>query len=261
MPRKTKTRVWNNFELRNYDAAIGRCLTTDPYGQYHSPYVGMGNNPVSGFDVDGGWSGGPKPGGPIAYFVKLNEVVVNGIRSTKNYFNYLTWSQAWDDFHSGAPGHQYSRYVMADIQRGDYVSATAGIANATADIFTLGLSFTTKPAQLIVTESLVSTKQITSKEAQEVAREMRITSGAELREIGDQATKTIRNSHLAGDVHPKTGVPFDKTEFPNFSNNLYKDGVNDVIIKPTGNRVADYAAANKAAGYSSTAKGYTWHHH
>ncbi|MGJ1446712.1 RHS repeat-associated core domain-containing protein [Sphingobacterium spiritivorum] len=47
---------WNNFDLRNYDAAIGRWLTVDPYGQYYSPYVGMGNNPVSGVDPDGGFS-------------------------------------------------------------------------------------------------------------------------------------------------------------------------------------------------------------
>ncbi|EFK56017.1 RHS repeat-associated core domain-containing protein [Sphingobacterium spiritivorum] len=49
---------WNNFELRNYDAAIGRWLTVDPYGQYYSPYVGMGNNPVSGVDPNGGWNDG-----------------------------------------------------------------------------------------------------------------------------------------------------------------------------------------------------------
>ncbi|MBD1432701.1 RHS repeat-associated core domain-containing protein [Sphingobacterium sp. DN00404] len=49
---------WNNFYLRNYDPAIGRWLSTDPYGQYWSPYVGMGNNPVMRFDPDGGWDGG-----------------------------------------------------------------------------------------------------------------------------------------------------------------------------------------------------------
>lgn len=45
---------WNNFYLRNYDPAIGRWLTTDPYRQYYSPYVGMGNNPISKIDPDGG---------------------------------------------------------------------------------------------------------------------------------------------------------------------------------------------------------------
>jgi len=44
------------YGARFYDAEIGRWLTTDPYGQYHSPYVGMGNNPISGFDSDGGWN-------------------------------------------------------------------------------------------------------------------------------------------------------------------------------------------------------------
>ncbi|RKO68256.1 hypothetical protein D7322_28170 [Sphingobacterium puteale] len=53
---KDKETGWNNFELRNYDAVLGRWLTGDPKGQYVSPYVGMGNNPVSGVDVDGGWS-------------------------------------------------------------------------------------------------------------------------------------------------------------------------------------------------------------
>ncbi|MFY7669751.1 RHS repeat domain-containing protein [Tenacibaculum sp. MEBiC06402] len=42
------------FELRLWDSRIGRWLTTDPYGQYNSPYLGMGNNPINGVDSDGG---------------------------------------------------------------------------------------------------------------------------------------------------------------------------------------------------------------
>ncbi|MGJ1409060.1 RHS repeat-associated core domain-containing protein [Sphingobacterium thalpophilum] len=55
---KDKETGWNSFELRNYDPAVGRWLTVDPMAQYVSPYVGMGNNPVSLFDPTGGWSGG-----------------------------------------------------------------------------------------------------------------------------------------------------------------------------------------------------------
>ncbi len=73
--------------------------------------------------------------------------------------------------------------------------------------------------------------------------------------------KKYRNGHLANDKHPNTDVPFDKDRFPDFSKNLYKDGKNDVIIKPTGNRELDFQAANEAAGYKTTPKGYTWHHH
>ncbi|WP_223826532.1 RHS repeat-associated core domain-containing protein [Flagellimonas sp. S3867] len=42
------------FELRLWDSRIGRWLTTDPAGQYYSPYMGMGNNPISRIDPDGG---------------------------------------------------------------------------------------------------------------------------------------------------------------------------------------------------------------
>src|SRR5690606_17211929 len=35
------------FELRLWDNRIGRWLTTDPMYEFHSPYLGMGNNPIS----------------------------------------------------------------------------------------------------------------------------------------------------------------------------------------------------------------------
>lgn len=70
-----------------------------------------------------------------------------------------------------------------------------------------------------------------------------------------------RNSHLAGATHPKTMVPFDKDGFPDFSGHLYKEGKSQVTIAPTGDRAKDFAAANQAAGYTQTPKGYTWHHH
>ncbi|WP_430909501.1 RHS repeat-associated core domain-containing protein [Maribacter sp. 2-571] len=71
----------------------------------------------------------------------------------------------------------------------------------------------------------------------------------------------LRNAKLAGNVHPKTGVPFDESGFPNFKDHLYKGGKNDVFIQPTGTRPGDVAAANAAAGYNVTPKGNIWHHH
>ena len=48
----------DDFELRNYDSRIGRWTAPDPAGQFDSPYVGMGNDPVSNVDADGSiaWS-------------------------------------------------------------------------------------------------------------------------------------------------------------------------------------------------------------
>ena len=42
------------FQLRLWDARIGRWLTTDPYKQYDSPYMGMGNSPINIIDPNGG---------------------------------------------------------------------------------------------------------------------------------------------------------------------------------------------------------------
>jgi RHS repeat-associated protein len=43
-----------NFELRQYDARLGRWYNPDPMGQHHSPYLAMANNPVSSIDPNGG---------------------------------------------------------------------------------------------------------------------------------------------------------------------------------------------------------------
>jgi hypothetical protein len=66
-----------------------------------------------------------------------------------------------------------------------------------------------------------------------------------------------RNKHLAGKAHPRTGVPFDKDGYPDFSN--YSKST--VEIQQTGNYAADFKKANAAAGFDTTPEGYTWHHH
>ncbi len=42
------------FELRLWDGRIGRWLTVDPYGEFFSPYLGMGSRPTVAIDPDGG---------------------------------------------------------------------------------------------------------------------------------------------------------------------------------------------------------------
>lgn len=42
------------FQLRLWDGRIGRWLSIDPYREYQSPYIGMGNNPISLTDPNGG---------------------------------------------------------------------------------------------------------------------------------------------------------------------------------------------------------------
>ena len=49
---------WNSFYYREYDSEIGRFTSYDPMEEFHSPYEGMGNNPVSLYDPTGGKTGG-----------------------------------------------------------------------------------------------------------------------------------------------------------------------------------------------------------
>jgi RHS repeat-associated protein len=51
------------FELRLWDGRIGRWLTIDPYHEFFSPYLGMGNNPISLIDPDGGSTEGADDNG------------------------------------------------------------------------------------------------------------------------------------------------------------------------------------------------------
>ena len=50
---------WNEFMLRNYDPQMGRWIQSDPYNEFPSPYIGMGNDPANNIDPDGGFSFGP----------------------------------------------------------------------------------------------------------------------------------------------------------------------------------------------------------
>lgn len=44
---------WNAFMARQFDPRIGRWISPDRARQFYSPYLGMGNNPISGVDPDG----------------------------------------------------------------------------------------------------------------------------------------------------------------------------------------------------------------
>ncbi len=44
---------WHDFGSRMYDPALGRWMATDPQNQFGSPYLAMGNNPISSIDPDG----------------------------------------------------------------------------------------------------------------------------------------------------------------------------------------------------------------
>jgi hypothetical protein len=58
------------------DPRLGRWLTVDPYHEFHSPYVGMGNNPINLIDPDGGsteWVPTVNPDGSTSYIAEKGD--------------------------------------------------------------------------------------------------------------------------------------------------------------------------------------------
>ncbi|MEM6804637.1 MAG: RHS repeat-associated core domain-containing protein [Bacteroidota bacterium] len=79
---------WNSFELRMYDPVIGRWLSTDPYGEFWSPYVAFGNNPINRVDPDGGMTDCPTCDSDATYAVGA---VVENNRGSWQYLGDGEW--------------------------------------------------------------------------------------------------------------------------------------------------------------------------
>jgi hypothetical protein len=135
---------------------VARWISPDPYGQFTSPYVGMGNNPVSGVDPDGGWSLvgsaiGSLVGLGLSYAVVdedhwynyvLGGFVAGGIggelaHSSHDYTSHA--SNAWDRFTSvfgegkawGAGKTIYNRYApnpkWVDVGHSNIPASSQGV--------------------------------------------------------------------------------------------------------------------------------------
>jgi RHS repeat-associated protein len=125
------------FMLRQYDGRIGRWTTIDPYGQYWSPYLGMGNNPVMFVDSDGRWAHLiAKHGLPaIAGLIKggANEFAGQVI------LNVLSGKKPLDDIKTSlimiSAGQGFFKELAGSIKGGSLLEMAAGISELGADIY------------------------------------------------------------------------------------------------------------------------------
>jgi RHS repeat-associated protein len=84
---------WNEFDLRMYDSRIGRWLSVDPEGEFYSPYLGMGNDPVNSVDPTGG-------------------TIWDYIKAWVGAKLYGTSVNTWID---GKTGRKYYTYIGAEV--------------------------------------------------------------------------------------------------------------------------------------------------
>ena len=127
---------WKMFELRMLSTDLGRWLAPDPMGQYHSPYISMGNNPVTGTDPNGGFvninaEGNFAIGGRSFdnYSQYYNDIVLPDAYSLQNYRDELT---ALTDA-TRAPGDDgYNAFVNLQDKFG-YSTGSSGMSGRNID--------------------------------------------------------------------------------------------------------------------------------
>jgi RHS repeat-associated protein len=157
---------WNHYELREYDPLIGRWFQMDPYGQFYSPYIGMGNNPVSGTDPDGGFNwflnnstgevkqyvGETSKGGwtSIAGDDATNQDIRNGLQALVGFYNtrfdqgreFLDFGavenlQKWKSW-SGAVGAATLYYAPIPKNLAGNTARAAQLVATTEEVVTVG---------------------------------------------------------------------------------------------------------------------------
>jgi hypothetical protein len=103
------------------------------------------------------------------------------------------------------------------------------------------------------------------------ARRLAADTGAELATVEPVAGRLPVNHEYAGKEYPrellpaqyrKQGLRFKETGYPDFEPyaKTLPNGKKTVHIEYQGNRPADFAAANRKAGFENTPKGFRWHH-
>jgi RHS repeat-associated protein len=103
---------WDQFELRLYNHDLGRWFAPDPYGQFHSPYVAMANNPVSAVDPNGGFTNfAPDPGHIFANKALMDLQRAYQIGNWSQKFLTKKYREAYDDivkrYNVGTQGGSY----------------------------------------------------------------------------------------------------------------------------------------------------------
>lgn len=117
---------YNQFEARLYDSRLGRWLTTDPAGQFYSPYLGMGNNCPNVIDMDGevAWFVPGIIGGVVAIGFNVIAQINDG---TFDLSSGKTWARMGV---SGTAG-----FGLAYVPGGWTGITTVGLASGTANVF------------------------------------------------------------------------------------------------------------------------------
>ncbi|MGP1994258.1 RHS repeat domain-containing protein [Zobellia laminariae] len=133
------------FELRLWDSRIGRWLGPDPYGEFSSPYLGMGNNPINLIDPNGGMTDDCCDEWYSNVENQLDEVVVTAPRGgpswtteiTERYGYGGTMGQWKNEFNLSALSDASARRLYEDFARSAWTQQVAAWDKAEQNRVTL----------------------------------------------------------------------------------------------------------------------------
>jgi RHS repeat-associated protein len=111
---------WSQFELRMFNSDLGRWFAPDPYNQFASPYNGMGNNPISLMDPNGGYAINGGNAGINSYGRHYDAIGLNAYSSQARYDD---WAQAIRNYYNGTATLQEMNY-FASMAGQDYAQIT-----------------------------------------------------------------------------------------------------------------------------------------
>jgi RHS repeat-associated protein len=221
-----------DFDARFYDPQLGRWNTQDPAGQYASPYLGMGNNWMSGTDPDGMsfWS----TLADIGAFIGTGGIGYIGasLESTGRMFSDVSdWNHNW-----------YKGAITADLIAGSAFVGEEAIFSPeilTASLGSTGASIATGAAQGVLQGVL--TNEISS-----------VQKTGNLSWNWDQMFVSTVSGAITGTLSAKpVSNDIDKTIFGNIlpQNSIFKGLASNVIgsVMTTGFKEAD-------------SKGWSWGH-
>jgi len=188
------------------------------------------------------------------------------------------------EFGPGVGKEGYARYEYSDVGGkqqlryfdAQYIDWMYGQLNIAQDKLQKGVAVAGAVANLAGAGVLAKAElKAASGELKAASGETRAATNTEpgpsLKTVGGS---TINNSKWANQLNPNAlgkgfEVPVKANGYPDFSQHLYTGGVspigvatplNTVRINMTGTYAGDFTAANKAAGFSATPAGFTWHH-
>lgn len=207
---------WNSFDLRMYDPVIARWISPDPYREFYSPYLAMGNSPTL-VDPDGGGTKAPDlgssgPGGlDVAQGIMAASEAVGSMQQIENVRGdsyYSGGSLGGDDYGIGTdPMEEYVSLMIEFEEFGEQFFEGSGEILAEYGLDGILILWALEPSPM--GEVALAQRHISVIGPRATYRQFAKEAGANFLNVTDEAWTWLKNEEfLAGVVQRGDDVVF-----------------------------------------------------